>query len=614
MATGRRGQKWVYWGVMILAALVLAAGMEMLQQSLLPPIYVNPEDVAPDAATYIHPGNGRLALVEQWSALRLLVTFGIQMAVLVLLFPLKVGRMLVDAAKKTFKSVKNAILKDRKDSILRLLLFVGTLLIGYFLIRQLAMDSLKKSNWMIDVFSALAGLAAAMMVTFRKTLGQKPECFFLILTLMIGGLLAFLLPDATAVSWDDGHHYQHALNYSTIGHVRFTQQDMNAMEAHNVKIYSLGEERAAWLAEQDAAYADGAVYVTHGCHLRPTQFWTGFSGLGLFLGRLFHLNFWYTWSLGRFTGLLAYAMAGFFAIRRLHSGKMIVASAMMIPEGIFLASNYSYDPGVTAFLALGLSYCFVQWQEPEKKITLWDEIIMLVAFFLGCLAKAIYFPVLLFPLFFPKAKFADGKHHKRFIVAVICTITALLASFVIAFLMGSGEGDTRGGSDVNAFGQVLFILSHPLEYTGVLLNFLSSYLSPEKAKDFIGFFAYMGWAPNLLLYQLILTVVVFTDKHEEDGQLSQKTWLRVLMLLILFGTVCLVATSLYVSYTPVGSSGISGCQPRYLLPVIFPGMMLLGSGKIRNQMNKALYNGIVFTGLGYVGFCAALFTCIANYG
>ena len=83
--------------------------------------------------------------------------------------------------------------------------------------------------------------------------------------------------------------------------------------------------------------------------------------------------------------------------------------------------------------------------------------------------------------------------------------------------------------------------------------------------------------------------------------------------MILFGTVAFVATSMYVSYTGVGSSDISGCQPRYLIPVLFPAIMLLGSGKIRNEMNQALYNGIVFAGVGYVGFCSVLYTCIANY-
>ncbi|MBQ2460868.1 MAG: DUF2142 domain-containing protein [Clostridia bacterium] len=613
MKKGTIGHKICMAAVLVIAAALMAVGMELLQQSLLPPIYVNADEVAEGTATYIHPVTGKLALVEQWSALRLIFTFVIQLSVLIFLFPLKLGRTMVHAAVQTYRSVSHAVTEDVKKTLLHTLLFLAVTAGGFFLIRALAEDALKKSNWMIDTFSILAACAAAMLVTFRRTLGAKPEIFFLILTLMTGGILSFMLPDATAVSWDDGHHFQHALNYSTIGHVRFTQQDMEAMEAHNVKNYSLGEDRKAWLEEQDRLHADGAVYVTHGFHMRPTQFWTGTYGLGLFLGRLFHLSYWMTWSLGRFTGLLAYALIGFFAIRRLHSGKMILASVLMIPEAVFLASNYSYDPGVTSLIALGLSYCFVQWQEPEKKIQLLDELVMIIAMAFGCLAKAIYFPVLLFPLLLPKSKFTDSKHHKRFIAATVSAILLLLASFVIPFLTGSGEGDTRGGSDVNAFGQAQFILTHPLEYTEILLRFLRDYLSWDTAPQYLGFFAYMGWAPNLVLYQMIMAVVIFTDKRETDEALSQRVGVRSLMLFLLFGTICLVATSLYVSYTPVGSRGISGCQPRYLIPLVFPIMMLLGSGKIRNHMNQALYNGLVFAGTGYVGFCAALFTCIANY-
>ncbi|MBQ6564384.1 MAG: DUF2142 domain-containing protein [Clostridia bacterium] len=606
----RRG---IYILILFIAAVIMAVGMELLQQSLLPPIYINAEDVAEGTATYIHPQTGKLALVEEWSALRLFITFMIQLMVLVILFPLKMGKKLVSAAAHTFQSVKADVTADWRKSILKFLLFIGGATAAFFIFRLLTTDALQKRNWMIDVFSLLGGIAFAMLVTFRKTLGRKPEIIFLVLTLMIGGILAFMLPDATSVSWDDGHHFQHALNYSTIGHVRFTQQDMEAMEADNVRNYSLGPDRKEWLAKQDELHQNGAVYVTNGCHLRPKEFWMGTYGLGLFLGRLFHLNYWSTWSLGRFTGLLAYALLGFFAIRRLHSGKMILASVLMIPEAIFLASDFSYDPGVTALTVLGLSYCFAQWQEPGRKIQILDEIIMLGAMLLGCIAKAIYFPILLLPLFLPKSKFTDEKHRKRFVLAVIGTIIILLGSFMLPFFFSTGEGDTRGGSDVNAFGQVQFILSHPMDYATILLRFLANYLSMDRAKEFLGFFAYMGWAPNLLMYQIILAVVTFTDKRREDEVLSQKVGIRSIMLMILFGTVALVATSMYVSYTGVGSSDISGCQPRYLIPVLFPAIMLLGSGKIRNEMNQALYNGIVFAGVGYVGFYSVLYTCIANY-
>ena len=453
-----------------------------------------------------------------------------------------------------------------------------------------------------------------MMGTFRGTLRRKPEVFFLVLTLLIGGLWSFLLPDATTVSWDDGHHYQHALNYSTIGRVRFTAQDMTAMEAHNERFYGLGEERAAWLAAQDAANADGAVYVTSDFHLQPKQFWSGTEGLGLFLGRLFHLNYWMTWSLGRFTGLLAYALIGYFAIRRMRSGKMILATALMIPEGIFLASNYSYDPGVTSLTALGLAYCFAAWQEPEKKVRLTDECVMVGALWLGCLAKAIYFPLLLLPFLIPKDRFSDAKQRRRFFAANAGAILLLLLSFVLPMLLGDGSGDERGGSDVNAFGQIQYILGHPLAYAETLLRFLGRYLSPQKAKGFLTSVGYMGNAEGAEVCLMALAAATLTDRREADRSLGNRKGLRALQLLILFGTLCLVATSMYINYTGVGKGSISGCQPRYLLPLIFPAMLLLDPGCIRKERNAALLHGALFTAMGWVSFAAVLNNCISLYG
>ena len=75
------------------------------------------------------------------------------------------------------------------------------------------------------------------------------------------------------------------------------------------------------------------------------------------------------WSLGRFTGLTAYAIIGYFAIRRLKSGKMILAMALMMPSSVFLAVNYSYDPGVIAGILISCAYWIAQWQEREKKQT-----------------------------------------------------------------------------------------------------------------------------------------------------------------------------------------------------------------------------------------------------
>lgn len=601
--------------LLILAAAVLAVGLEMLESALLPHVYVNSEAEANGVPTWMDPATGRLALRESWSVLRLAATFLLQLGVLVIVFPLGLGKTMLRALSGCAEKVR-CLWKpaNLKETLIHGLVFLGTGALAFLLVRFLAEDTAGKSNWMIDVFSVTVAFAMAMMLTFRETLNRKPEVFFLVITLLIGGLWSFLLPDATTVSWDDGHHYQHALNYSTIGRVRFTEQDMIAMEAQNEKCYALGEERQAWLQAQDETNAGGAVYVTSDFHMQPKQFWSGMQGLGLFLGRLFHLNYWMTWSLGRFTGLLAYALIGYFAIRRLRSGKMILTTVLMIPEAVFLASNYSYDPGVTSLTALGLGYCFGIWQTPEKKVTLTDEIVMIGALALGCLAKAIYFPLLLLPCFLPQDRFTGKKQHRRFLLANSGAILLLLISFILPMVLGDGSGDTRGGSDVNAFGQIQYILSHPLVYTEVLLRFLGRYLNPAKAGGFLTNFAYMGNAAGKEICLMILAVTAFTDRNATDENLGRRRNLRIWMLFLLFGTLCLVATSMYVSYTGVGKQSISGCQPRYLLPLIFPAMMLLGSGRIRNTDHRTVYHGLMITVMGWVNFAAVLTQCVALYG
>ena len=83
--------------------------------------------------------------------------------------------------------------------------------------------------------------------------------------------------------------------------------------------------------------------------------------------------------------------------------------------------------------------------------------------------------------------------------------------------------------------------------------------------------------------------------------------------LVLFGTVVLVATSLYVGFTPVRLATINGCQPRYLLPILFPSIYLLGSGKIQNNMDRSWYNMLIFAGAGIAAFGAVLTKVVAMY-
>ena len=605
---------------MVFAAILLAVCLEALNNSLMPPVFQG-EDTGfyrtslaemEAGGTYLH-SSGRTAYRETWNPLRLGFLFVLQMAVLVILFPMGLGRKILQGLRKAAAAVRSGI-RDRKGFAVRLAVFLAVCGGGFFLFRVWAEAALGKSNRMIDLFSLSAGLGAAVLLSFRKTLGRKPELIFLCLALLIGGQMAFLLPDTTSISWDDGAHYQNALNYSMLGHVRFTRQDFNAMESVPERDLSLGEEHEAYLRKQEEAHQSGAIYVTGGLHFGIGEFWLAMHGLGLFLGRLLHLSYGLTWSLGRFTGLLAYAAVGYFAIRRLRSGKMMLAAVLLIPQQLFLAANYSYDPGVTCLTALGLSYSVAQWQESGTKISRKDQMVILEALFLGCLAKQVYFPLLVIPMLLPKDKFESREARRRFLWADISLMAVLILSFALPFILGDGAGDQRGGENVSAFGQAGFILSDPLRYTSILFRFLGQYLHPANAGGFLTFFGFLGSAPNAAIYLILLTAVAFTDKCEPDTGLGDRVWVRTVSEGLLAVALVLVATSLYVAYTAVGSGTIEGCQPRYLAPLIFPAMMFLGSGRIRNGMNRPLYNGLILGTAAFVGYAAVLYSCINLYG
>ena len=97
---------------------------------------------------------------------------------------------------------------------------------------------------------------------------------------------------------------------------------------------------------------------------------------------------------------------------------------------------------------------------------------------------------------------------------------------------------------------------------------------------------------------VLLIIVAVTDKNKEDSWYSYR-FVSLATIFVVLTIIVLMATALYISYTPVGLNTVLGLQPRYLLPLGFPLLVMLGSGNIRNFINRRLYNGCV---IGLSGF------------
>lgn len=427
----------------------------------------------------------------------------------------------------------------------------------------------------------------------RKGLAKKPEKALLIFVLTAGTLTILAQPMGHNC-WDLDTHYTLALENSYIDTAYYSEADLDIKSnkvVASVKTLEKSEE-----AKQILNDADKIAIMRTGIRRKVTHLP---SGMFIAVARMFGADFYTKYVCGEFANLLLYATVCYFAVKKLKSGKMIASVIVLFPTNIFIASNYSYDHWVTAFMLLGTCYFVSECEQPEKPVTVYETVVMCGAFALGSLPKQIYILLMALP-FFIRKNWKTKRAKKNYYLILIAFFAAVFLMLLIrsfGAVSATSTGDTRGG-DVNPSEQLSFILTSPFKYAGILLKFLWGYLLPAGMPDYIALFAYFGLGKTAIIFQLMLLFTMLTGKN---GEKRSCPWLtRILAILMYIGISAFIATALYIDFTPLKSNVIEGCQPRYIIPLLPPvALTLFGSG-IRVFKNKAVYNGIVLTVL-----CAA---------
>jgi len=292
--------------------------------------------------------------------------------------------------------------------------------------------------------------------------------------------------------------------------------------------------------------------------------------------------------LTRLANLLTYAALVYLALRILPCGHALMTLIALMPQNLFLAATVSYDPFVTGCLYVGMAYCLrlLTEETPEKKRFLRDSLLMVLFFALGCLPKAVYAPLLLLALMIPFRRFASRKLRTVFTVAVIVLAVAAFLAFILPTLLSPSEaGDLRGG-EVSEAGQLQFIFSHPLTYTGILLSQMfrwlpQSFFGPDcttfmghlvnGSTEFSGYYV-----PVLILLAglVIAGIALMAAKRRRPVlTMTERGW----TVLMCFAASALVWTAMYVAFTEPGASEIGGVQGRYFVPLMFPLYFALGA-------------------------------------
>lgn len=518
--------------------------------------------------------------------------------------------------KGCIQCVKSGIAKA-KNSKKRILSFV-VIVIGAVGLAYIATNVISRyilhttyNVRMFYLFVALESVALFVGVAW-KTAARKPENIFLVVALILGLFCIGVTPNKVGVSWDDQIHYAKTLEIANFCNGIMYDADVKNIQ-HYVYVNRIGYDR-----QSDYEYTEDVEtsYNAKECNAHEFSEYGVWSiayipsAIGIVLGRGLGLSYTGVFNMGRFFNLVMYIALIYLSIKKIKYGKVLVAAIGLIPTTIFMAANYSYDSWVIGFTILGLAYFFSELQE-DTPLKNKNILIMTGSILIGCLPKAIYFPLLFPLLFMPKRKFESVKQRKYYYLMIIGSGLLLLATFLVPMLIsGPGAGDIRGGLDVNSTEQVDFILKNPLTYAKILFKFDLNYISFASSAPILQFFAYVGQGDFYSIVVIILISLSFLDRGENEKNYALVKGAGVIGCA---AAVILATTALYVSFTAVASDTVAGMSGRYLFPIIYPMLYSLGVGGTTHKINRNAFVCVPMIIIALTFICNMSRLCVIHY-
>ncbi|MEZ3488392.1 MAG: DUF2142 domain-containing protein [Lachnospiraceae bacterium] len=462
---------------------------------------------------------------------------------------------------------------------------------------NIGIDNSFKVNPLIMVFFGSIIFLFGFIIILKKENAEMPA-FATFVIILVSSTCLLLVEPPYILGWDEQIHYNNAYMMG----VSEKGKAMSQVEEYMCGPINTFSQPAQESIEErldiirvlsDKAKKTGIIIDEYEWNL--TSLGYIFQAFALKLGTLFHMPFYVLWLMGKFTNILLYAIIMSFAVHVVPIGKRLLMVIGMMPIMIFQSTTYTYDVTVIAFITLATCILIRELILSDNIFRYRWRTFFFVSIIIGCLPKAIYAPLMLCGLFFGKEKFYSDKDRKLFKGILILGFGALMLSFVLPALISPEQiGDIRGG-DTDGVGQMHYIFGQPVSYAIVLIrnivNSLGEYL---LGQDFCHF-AYLGMGELSIMVAVLLVGVVLTDKYSDN--IATRTVLTIKVKIgILFSiavVIALIWTALYLDFTEVGNSVISGVQPRYYLPFLFLFYMCFQTDKIQNYFSKENYQSAI---------------------
>lgn len=274
---------------------------------------------------------------------------------------------------------------------------------------------------------------------------------------------------------------------------------------------------------------------------------------------------------------------------------------------LLLAGTYSTDGICVGLISIFIAYCLKVFMQ-KNKIKISQILVLLILFLLMLFAKSgayIFVGIIIFIL--PLLKFFKDLSKKNKILLFIVAICVCLMFLLLLFIKSQTlTSDVRGG-DTNSTAQINFLLS---DYKNIIT------VIKEHLKNSIFNFGWLEQMHHKIFFGnisgnvfLILSIFILYNSITDDSY-NFKIKEKIIFILSFVITYALISLILYLTFTPVGTFYIQGCQTRYLFPILFLLLITLSSDKLKPV---AIKNSIAKTSLIYSIFLVISVICLIIY-
>lgn len=442
----------------------------------------------------------------------------------------------------------------------------------------------------------LVAFSLLYCLLFEKKIYKKLEWLFVVYALIFGLLLIFYAQPVKN-SWDEQIHFGNAYSLAFGRNVEWTEAAELTKNGETVTCNTKAEfaELRAYLNEKN----DTVVYTEQKESLIPAYSSLAYIPQAIFINiaSILKTSFSVLYALGKIGNLLIYILVMFWAIKLAKRKKLFLIFVALMPTPLFLAASYTYDTIVFSFITLAC----VLWANElyNESINIRKIIGMVLLFAIGCFSKAVYIPMILIMLILPIASTKKKKDKIIVWTMILCITCLVMLTFVLPTLTStmagdlSFGGDSRGGA-TSVVGQLVSMVKHPMASIKLMVKSifeLDNFRNlgyPEADNYFFGNLMFLNFANLGILTDkwscviIVLAGVLLLTPDQQNIRYERKLSImdKIIIAIAVIGTIGFIWLALYLSFTPVGETHISGVQARYYLPLLYLGALIFNGKRI----------------------------------